>query len=113
MEIRDIATIFKRKGLTYKHVEETSAGMIYQVTYEDWFECYEVFQKKLTPVLVDFATRTYSDTEFKYKYPKDEDFGYWAWTYRTQKKAHKKLLEITDTYYEKEKTKGTTISCRE
>ena len=111
MEIQDIVTEFKRKGLTYRHVEETHVAMMYQVTYEDWFECYEVFKKKLTPLLVDFATRTYSDTEFKYKYPSDEDFGYWAWTYRTQEQAQKKLLEITDAY-EKEQIKNTIIKGR-
>ena len=59
---------------------------------------YEVFKHKEAPILIDFETRTYSETETKAVYPKDEDFGCWAWTYKTHEKAQDKLTQIVENY---------------
>lgn len=41
---------------------------------------YEVFKKQAQPICLDFAAHVYSETQYKYMYPKDNAFGKWAWT---------------------------------
>lgn len=56
---------------------------------------YEVFERKNTPVCVDYAKRIYSETEFKEIYPKAKDFGVWAWTFDNFEKAREKYFKIS------------------
>ena len=59
---------------------------------------YEVFKHREVAILIDFETRTYSETETKVTYPKANDFGYWAWTYKSHKKAQDKLTQIIEDH---------------
>jgi len=43
---------------------------------------YELFKNIYTAKCLDFAKRIYSEKEFKQKYPKSNDFGKTAWTFR-------------------------------
>ncbi len=55
---------------------------------------YEVFEKRESPVCIDFQNRIYSETEFKEIYPKANSFGAWAWTFKDFKKAEQKAEQI-------------------
>lgn len=70
------------KGVSFTQVARTDFGYIYEV--EGY---YEVFERKLSAVCIDFKKRIYSDTEFKVRYPKAKDFGVWAWTTKDYAKA--------------------------
>ena len=48
---------------------------------------FEVFERKSSPICLDFANRVYSDTHFKEIYPKSEEFGKSAWCCRNIGKA--------------------------
>ena len=82
------------KGFQYLKLESGEQGFLYQVTTWENGIHYEVFSKKLVPICIDFATHQYSDTDFKYVYPKDEDFGKWAWCIVDYNKAIEKFKSL-------------------
>jgi len=58
---------------------------------------YEVFERRTSPICLDFANRTYSEIDFKEYYPKSNAFGVWAWTYTDLEKARAKFNELNQT----------------
>lgn len=80
-------------GFKFFKFKTTIKGYCYEVTTEGTVH-YEVFEKKIVPICIDFANRIYSDTDFKEVYPKAKDFGIWAWTYKNEEDAIKKLNEL-------------------
>ena len=55
---------------------------------------FEVFERKHTPICLDFNKRIYSDKEFKDIYPKAKDFGIWAWSFNDKEIAVNKFKSI-------------------
>ena len=92
------------KGYSFQLTDEAkNIGYIYMVS-NDVEVHFEVFQHKETPLLIDFENRIYSETQTKVRYPKANDFGVWAWTYKRHKKAVEKLNELIENH--KNKTHG-------
>jgi hypothetical protein len=83
-------------GFTYTFAKETDKAYIYEATSEEGGRHYEVFEKKITPICLDFENRVYSETEFKEIYPKSKDFGVWAFTKTDFMSALSKLEFITE-----------------
>lgn len=76
------------KGFTYNQKFASQYAYIYEVISQDGtLSHFEIFERKNSPVCIDFANRIYSDTEFKESYPKSKAFGVWAWTAKTLDKA--------------------------
>ena len=84
---------FRKSTFDFQQVKESEYGYIYAVSDKD-LTFYEVFEKKETPLCLDFKNRLYSDTEFKHRYPSNEDFGKWAWTHSSLVRAEIKLTLI-------------------
>lgn len=63
---------------------------------------YEVFERKNTPVCIDFEKRIYSDTDFKDMYPKANAFGVWAWTFPDIESAQNRAGQIEINAQKKE-----------
>jgi hypothetical protein len=82
-------------GFTYTFTKETDKAYLYEATSEE-HKHFEVFEKKITPICLDFANRVYSETEFKEIYPKAKDFGIWAFTYNNYISANHKMLSLTE-----------------
>ena len=78
-------------GFKFKKLASTDKGFLYEVMSDDTSRHYEVFERKITPICIDFENKIYSETEFKVRYPKAEDFGKWAWTYTNKDLALTKL----------------------
>lgn len=78
-------------GFKFKKLASTDKGFLYEVMPDDISRHYEVFERKITPICIDFEKRIYSETEFKVKYPKASDFGVWAWAYNSPELALAKL----------------------
>lgn len=74
------------KGFKFQQIEETEEGFIYQID-----DHYEVFKRELSKKCIDFENRIYSETDFKVKYPKTNDFGKWAWCTKSLEKAEEIL----------------------
>lgn len=98
MQIQKLQNEITQNGFTYKQVKSTDSGHLFSIhnSENDTLHGYEVFMRKLTPLCVDFEKKIYSETEFKERYPKANDFGVWAWSPGTLKRAEEILesLEI-------------------
>lgn len=94
-------------GFTYTFAKETDKAYIYEATSEEGGRHYEVFEKKITPICLDFENRIYSETEFKEIYPKAKDFGIWAFTSTDFINALNRLNSITDAVILKESKRDT------
>jgi hypothetical protein len=81
-------------GFKFKKIASTDTRYLYEVSEEDATPHYEVFDRKLVPICIDFENRIYSETEFKEVYPKSKDFGIRAWTFRDLEKAYTKLNNL-------------------
>jgi hypothetical protein len=100
MKIKELETEFigtgSVKDFKFSILESSEYGFLYEVYTEGVLSHYEVFEKKVVPVCIDFEKRIYSETEFKIKYPKDNDFGVWAWCYTDLTKAFDKFNDIIE-----------------
>ena len=67
------------KGFEFKQLYKSEHAYLYEVKANGGFY-YEIFERKTSPICIDFAKRIYSETEFKETYPKAEAFGVSAWT---------------------------------
>jgi len=83
MNIEKLPEQFTGKGEVRDFVftlqEQSITAYLYKVDTMDATH-YEVFEKRTTKKLIDFESRTYSDTELKERYPRSNDFGIWAWS---------------------------------
>lgn len=79
------------KGFTYARVFEDENYYIYEVNSENLTPHYEVIRRKAQPALIDFDTRTYSETEYKETYPRSTRFGIDAWSLPTLERAREKI----------------------
>lgn len=80
-----IFTLFRSSDTHYIYRVDRSAGTHF-----------EVFERKIVPICIDFASRQFSDTEGKEIYPKAEDFGRWAFTYTKEDRAIRKFEDLTN-----------------
>lgn len=79
-------------GFNFTKIKSSDTGFLYQISTDDNYTHYEIFERKLSPICLDFENRIYSNTEFKEVYPKTKDFGDWAWTTKDFDRA----IEIFD-----------------
>jgi len=82
------------KGFQFNVIYKSEFAYIYQV--DNGSIQFEVFERKNTPVCIDFGKRIYSETEFREIYPKSNSFGKWAWICKDLDSAIKKAELIED-----------------
>ena len=81
-------------GFKFKKLHQTELGYLYEVDSGDEDIHYEVFQRKTTPICLDFEKKIFSDTDSKVIYPRDEHFGQWAFCILEYKDALEKLNNL-------------------
>lgn len=95
--IHTLPLIFTGKGEVKDFAFTQKAGnenaYMYEVNTGDSIH-YEVFERRQSPVCMDFAKRIYSETEFTETYPKANSFGVWAWSFVSEEKALDRLGRI-------------------
>lgn len=74
------------KDFVFTRVHQSNSAYLYKV-HTGASVHYEVFERRTTPICLDFENRIYSETETKETYPKSNDFGVWAWTTDTMERA--------------------------
>ena len=67
------------KGFNFTKLHSNDNGYLYEVHPIEGKHHYEVFERKTSPICVDFEKRIYSETDSQVRYPKSQDFGVWAW----------------------------------
>jgi len=82
------------KGFKLVKLASTDKGFLYSVDSGEGNIHYEVFQRKTTPICLDFEKKIFSDTDSKVIYPKDEHFGQWASCILEYKDALEKLNSL-------------------
>mgnify|MGYP003621755142 CR=1 FL=1 len=81
-------------GFKFTKLNSTDKGFFYSVDVGEGKCHYEVFEKKFVPICLDFEKKIFSETEFKYIYPKSEAFGKWAWCIVDYNKAVEKFKSL-------------------
>jgi hypothetical protein len=71
--------IGETKGFVFTRVDRSSCAYLYKVDTGASVH-YEIFERRATPICIDFEQRIYSETDTKEIYPKSNDFGVWAWS---------------------------------
>ena len=89
---KEIDLNFTLKDDNFSRVCKSSHGYIYE-RINGLIKYYEVFKIKEVETLIDFENKIGSG-EFKHKYPKDNDFGVWAWCCASKERAYQYLEEI-------------------
>lgn len=90
--VQEIELNFTHKGDVFKRVNKSKKGYIYE-RENSGKKYYEVFKIVETEILSDFENKIGSG-EFKHRYPKDEDFGNWAWCCVTIERAEEILNSL-------------------
>jgi len=87
--------IGEMQGFKFTKIKESYKAYLYKVEQSEGNIHFEVFERKNSPICIDFKNRVYSETEFKEIYPKSNSFGLWAWCITDFKKAIEKFELIT------------------
>jgi hypothetical protein len=92
--MKKLAEKINRNGYIYTQLKRGERAAIYEQIFEDLEESfcigYEVFKIRIGKSKVVFGV----ELPEKEKFPSDEDFGKWAWTYRDLNKAMEKYNGI-------------------
>ena len=82
------------KGFNFTQLYSSEFAYIYKVEGDSIN--YEVFERKNSPICIDFKKHIYSETEFKEVYPKSNSFGVSAWTFKYYHDALEKADKIEE-----------------
>ena len=92
--MKALDTEFSNTLGNFKQLSRSDKGFIYKREIGGLkAPYYEVFEVKTCEMLKDFETKEGSG-EFKERYPKDNDFGVWAWCFNNLKKATDKFNSL-------------------
>ncbi len=80
--MKELAEVINRNGFIYKQIKRGDRAAIYSQIISDEeirgnFEAFEVFKIKIGKAKVVFGV----ELPEKEKFPSDEDFGKWAWSF--------------------------------
>ena len=92
--MKELEKQFIYKGDVFTQLDKSETAYIYQRMHENTLY-YEVFRIKTAEILKDFENKIGSG-EFKHRYPRDNDFGVWAWCFRSKEAAFVKFEMLTD-----------------
>ena len=85
--------IGSKKGMVLSQIHCSALAYVYEIDNGGSLH-YEVFKSCKTPICIDFEKKIFSEVDFKIRYPKDNDFGVWAWCYKNKDRAMKKYNEL-------------------
>ncbi len=92
MAIRKLSLFLRKNGFNYTQVLRGDRSCIYEqmVSKEKGIKYYEVFLIRIQPQRKLFG----KEYPAKEKFPHDEAFGYWAWTFRNYEDAKWRFDEL-------------------
>ena len=88
--MKGVAKILYRNGYKYTQLCKGKRSYIYEQALSEKRKAYDVFLIKTYPEW-EFNGVKHEAAE---RFPTNEAFGYWAWTYPTLEKAMKKFKEL-------------------
>ena len=84
----------RKNGFNYTQVQRGKRSCIYEQRVSENSVCFEVFLIKIRPER-KVRDKTLEAAE---RFPNNEAFGYWAWTYKNYEDAINKFNEIEKEY---------------
>ena len=84
------------RGFRFAKIASTQHAYTYEVTTGEGSIHFEVFKRKNVPTCINYENKTFDEQNRKEVYPKNEDFGKWAWTYKSKELAIEKMKSIHD-----------------
>lgn len=100
--MKELAEVINRNGFVYKQLKRGDRAAMYTQTLVDEdggsFKAFEVFKIKIGKAKIVFGV----ELPEKEKFPSDEDFGKWAWTYLDYQRALDKFDKIESGQDEEE-----------
>ena len=92
--MKKLAEEINRNGFLYKQIKRSDKGAVYEQIFSGMENnktiAYEVFKIRIGKPKVVFGV----ELPEKEKFPGDDDFGKWAWTYPDIEKAFSKFKQI-------------------
>jgi hypothetical protein len=100
--MKNLESIFEGKGEvsgnTFQKIKESENAFLYEVLHkETGTKWYEVFQRKIQKAGETMMAGVKVNFEEKERYPKTNDFGVWAWCYKSLIIASIKFQELSTT----------------
>lgn len=95
--MKELAEVINRNGYIYNQLKRSDKAAMYSQSVADKtddpesnFGAFEVFKIKIGKAKIVFGV----ELPEKEKFPSDEDFGKWAWTYADYEKANDRFNKI-------------------
>ena len=85
-----LPSILRKNGFEYNLITEGEKSFIYRQLYTKNVSYYEVFEKRIAKPSKIMG----KDIPAHIRFPGNEDFGKWAWSYRNPETAQKKFMEL-------------------
>jgi hypothetical protein len=85
-----IATKIRKNGFDYTQILRGGRSLLYEQHVTPRIQHYEVFEIRKAPARI-INGKPYPEKE---RFPGNEDFGKWAWSYTTLERAKKKYNEL-------------------
>ena len=95
LNVRELKSELTYKGFNYKRVEQGPWGFIYAQYLGNRRISYEIFQRK-----VSNAHPKSADQRPLVRFPSDESFGRWAWSFQSLDRAQAKYAELKAAYFD-------------
>jgi hypothetical protein len=101
--MKKLSEVVLKNGYKYTQIKRGIRGVVYSQKIsdpdlEDSAEYFEVFKIKISPPKVVFGV----ELPEKEKFPSDEDFGKWAWVFKSREKAFERYEKIENGEIEEE-----------
>ena len=88
--VKPLPEKLRKNGFEYTLIIRGERSFVFRQNVSPGIDCYEVFMLKLS------KSKTIKEMfiSARERFPRDEDFGVWAWTYQSYEKAMMKLFEL-------------------
>ena len=83
IKVEKVPIKLRKNGLTYTRICRGGRSFVYEQTITSIIKYYEVFELRIQP---EWEINGYFYPA-KERFPSNEDFGLWVWTYRTLDRA--------------------------
>jgi hypothetical protein len=92
--MKTLPVIKRYHGFTYTQILRGIQTCIYEQQVTPQITAYEVFRIRIRKEIILRVTGIEKKIEAGEMWPRDEDFGHWAWSFKTYDEAKRKYDEI-------------------
>lgn len=90
MEIKELSDNIRKNGFDYTCISRGIKSFVFSQAYTPNLAYYEVFKRRVSKECI-FHGKVIPE---RIAFPGNEDFGDWAWTFKSKEKAMQKFREL-------------------